>query len=643
MSVADDDTADRGLASRLDEVRGMLAYLPPALRLVWTAASAWTGAWIVLLVLQGLLPTASVYLTKWVLDAAEVAVGGGLAWDNVRLLLVPAGLMAAVIVAQRSLGSVTSWIQTAQGELVQDHIQSLVHRKATDVDMVYYESPAYYDLLEEATGNASSKPIELLNSAGGLLQNGTTVLSIAGLLVPYGWWVPLVLILSTLPALWVVVRYKREHHDWWSQTTPQRRRVNYYDLHLTRRWAAAEMRLFGLGDLFREAYQSLRAQLREERIDLRRRRAVATLLASLSALAITAAVMGWMVWRALLGAATLGDLGLFYRSFNRGQGLMQNLLGSVGTIYSSSYFLEHLFRFLDAESTLPVPDDPAPVPRSLDEGIRFEDVTFHYPGSQEAALEGFSLHVPAGTTVALVGPNGAGKSTLIKLLCRFFDPDAGRITIDGVDLRRFDPDALRRQFAVLFQRPVRYQSTAAENIAYGDVAQPEDREAVAAAARKGLADTFLEALPDGYDTQLGRWFDGGRELSGGQWQRVCLARAFYRDAPIVVLDEPTSTMDSWAENRWLKQFGALVEDRTGIVVTHRFTTAMHADVIHVMRDHAIIESGSHEELLDQDGYYATSWGSQVEHGWRGLNEDGTDEQKRPDAPVRDGQPGTRDR
>jgi ATP-binding cassette subfamily B protein len=642
-TIDDDDTAGEGVMSRLDELWAMLAYLPPALRLVWTAASAWTTAWLVLLLVQGVLPAASVYLTKWVLDAAEVAVGGGLAWDNVRILLVPAGLMAAVIVAQRSLGSVTAWIQTAQGELVQDHLQSLVHAKAVDVDMIYYESAEYYDLLEEATGNASSKPIELLNSAGGVLQNGTTVVSIAGLLIPYGWWVPLVLILSTLPALFVVVRYKREHHDWWSRTTPQRRKCGYYDLFLTSRRTAPEMRLFGVGDLFQEAYQALRSQLRNERIDLRRRRAIATVLASLSALIITAAVMGWMVWRALLGAATLGDLGLFYRSFNRGQGLMQDLLGSVGTIYSSSYFLEHLFRFLDVEPTIRAPEDPAPVPSVLEEGIRFENVTFRYPGTQRAALKDFSLHIPAGTTVALVGPNGAGKSTLIKLLCRFFDPDAGCITIDGVDLRRFDPDTLRQHFAVLFQDPVRYQTPAADNIAYGDVTRSRDREAVIAAARKGLADTFLETFEEGYDTQLGRWFADGRELSGGQWKRVCLARAFYRDAPVVILDEPTSTMDSWAENRWLEQFGELVEDRTGLVVTHRFTTAMHADRIHVMRDHEIIESGSHEELLEREGFYASSWRSQVEHGWRGLDEDGTDDQKRPDAPVRDGQPGTRDR
>jgi len=622
MATADDISGDAS-STRLGEFWEMLSYLPPAVRLVWTAASAWTGAWLVILVLQGLLPAASVYLTKWVLDAAEVAVGNGLGWDNVQILLLPAGLMAAVIVAQRSLGSITAWIQTAQGELVKDHLQSLVHKKAVDVDMIYYESPEYYDLLEEATGNASSKPIELLNSAGGVLQNGTTVVSIAALLVPYGWWVPVALILSTLPALLVVVRYKRQHHEWWSRTTSQRRRCGYYDLFLTRRRSAAEMRVFGLGELFRASYQDLRKTLRTERIAIRRRRALATLLASLSALVVTGAVMGWMVWRALLGTATLGDLGLFYRSFNRGQELMQDLLGGIGTIYSSSFFLEHLFRFLDVEPNLGAPEDPVPVPASLEDGIHFENVTFRYPGGEEPALEQFSLRIPAGTTVALVGPNGVGKSTLIKLLCRFFDPDAGRITIDGVDLRRCDPETLRQNLAVLFQDPLHYQESAADNIAYGDVERPRDREAIVAAARKGLADTFLESLPERYDTQLGRWFEDGRELSGGQWKRVCLARAFYRDAPIVVLDEPTSTMDSWAENKWLEQFGELVRDRTGLVVTHRFTTAMHADLIYVMQDNEIIESGSHEELLERDGYYAKSWRSQVESGWQAIEEDGT--------------------
>ena len=602
--------------SSLQSFLEMLVYLPRALNLVWESSARWTSAWIVILVLQGLLPAASVYLTKWVLDAAQIAVGNGLEWDNVSVLLAPVSLMALVMLATRSLSSVTSWIQTAQSERVQDHIQSLVHAQAVNVDMKYYESSEYYNLLDQATGNASNKPLELLNGIGSTLQNGITIVSIAALLIPYGWWVPLALILSTLPALFVVIRYKREHHDWWEDATPRRRRANYNDLLITSDWSAAEMRVFGVGDIFRRGYQALREQLRNEHVDLRRRQALANFGASMSALLVTAGVMAWMVWRALAGTATLGDLGLFYQSFNRGQGLMQDLLKSVGNVYSSSFFLEHLFSFLEIDPQLSAPDNPASVPTSLTEGIQFENVTFRYPGTREAALEDFNIFIPAGQTVALVGPNGVGKSTLIKLLCRFFDPNAGRVTIDGTDIRRFDPGALRRRISILFQMPIRYQASAADNIAYGDVHQPVERERIVKAAEHALADEFLETLPDGYDTHLGKWFSGGTELSGGQWQRVCLARAFYRDAPIIVLDEPTSAMDSWAENEWLQQFGELVHGRTGLVVTHRFTTAMHADIIYVMRDNAIIESGTHDELLEQDGYYAMSWRNQVESGWR---------------------------
>jgi ATP-binding cassette subfamily B protein len=601
------------LASNLSE---LLAYLPRALRLVWEASAGWTAAWMLVLVLQGLLPAATVALTKWVLDAGQAAIGGGLGWENVSLLAVPAGLMAAVLLATRVLDSVLSWIQTAQSEHVQDHITGLVHAKAVEVDMVFYESPAYYDLMNRATGAASGKPIEVITHAGSLMQSGITLLAIAGLLVPYGWWVPLALIVSTAPALAVVVHYNRVYHDWWDRTTTDRRRGQYYDLLLTSEWSAPEMRVFGLGERFREGYQALRARLRGEHLDHLRRRALAHLGAGTAALLVTGGVMTWLVVRALSGRATLGDLGLFYQAFSRGQGLMRTLLRSAGQIYASALFLEHLFTFLEIEPSLTAPARPAPVPSPLRDGVRFHDVTFTYPGADRPALDHFDLYLPAGRTVALVGPNGVGKSTLIKLLCRFYDPEKGTITIDGTDLRAFDPAELRRRIALLFQHPVHYQAPAADNIAFGDVTRPPNRQAVRQAAQKALADDFLEPLPDGYDTHLGKWFGNGTELSGGQWQRVCLARAFFRDAPIIVLDEPTSAMDAWAEHRWLERFGVLVQGRTGLVVTHRFTTAMHADVIYVMQDNAIVESGTHAELLEAGGIYAASWQDQIRDGWR---------------------------
>lgn len=600
----------------LREAQRLLAHLPDALRLVWESAGRWTLAWAALLLVQGVLPGATVYLTKLVLDGAELALGQGLAWTSMRPLIIPAALMGGVMLLSRSLGALRQWVQTAQAERVQDHIQSRIHAQAARVDLAFYESPGYYDTLHRAASQAGGRSLELLNNLGTVAQSGVTLLTIAVLLIPYGFWIPVALVLSTAPALYVVVRHNRRYHRWWEQATARQRRANYFKMLLTYDFAAPEIRLFDLGGHFRSAYDAVRAGLRREKIDLMRRHSLARLGAGLLGLLVTGVVMAWMVWRALVGTATLGDLGLFYQSFSRGQGLMRSLLGAMGSIYGSALFLEHLFTFLALEPTITAPDDPAPVPRTLEDGIRFDGVTFTYPGADRPALDDFDLHIPAGRVTAIVGPNGAGKSTLLKLMCRLYDPDAGRITYDGTDVRRFDPEALRHLITVMFQMPMRYQATARDNIAIGDVRRAPEDDWVEAAARGAMADRFIERLPAGYETHLGKWFDAGAELSGGQWQRVSLARAFYREAPIVALDEPTSAMDSWAENQWLQRFGALVEGRTALLITHRFTTAMHADRIYVMRESAIIEEGTHEALLEADGYYAQSWRQQVERGWR---------------------------
>jgi ATP-binding cassette subfamily B protein len=600
----------------LRELRRLMAYLPQALQLIWESAGRWSLAWAVLLLVQGLLPGATVYLTKLVLDGAEVALGQGLAWSSMRPLIVPAALMGCVMLLSRSLGALMQWVQTAQAERVQDHIQSRIHAQAAHLDLAFYESSTHYDTLHRATSQAGSRSLELLNNLGTVAQSGVTLLTLAALLIPYGLWIPVALVLSTVPALYVVVRHNRRYHQWWEDATARQRRANYYKMLLTYDFAAPEVRLFDLGEHFRSAYDIVRAGLRREKIDLMRRHSIARLGAGLLGLLVTGVVMTWMVWRALVGTATLGDLGLFYQSFSQGQGLMRSLLSAVGSIYGSALFLEHLFAFLALEPAVTAPDDPDAVPDQLSEGIRFRNVTFYYPGAERPALKNFDLFIPAGTVTAIVGPNGAGKSTLLKLLCRLYDPTDGQVEYDGKDVQRFDPETLRRRITVMFQKPMQYQAAASDNIQMGDVQQSTSLERVEEAAHGALAHEFIERLPAGYDTHLGKWFGTGVELSGGQWQRVSLARAFYREAPIVALDEPTSAMDSWAENRWLQQFGELVDGRTALLITHRFTTAMHADRIYVMRDSAIIEEGTHEALLEAGGYYAQSWQQQVERGWR---------------------------
>ena len=595
-----------------------------ALRLVWRAAGWWAVGGMALLFVQGLIPVGTVYITKHLVDAVAAVLGAGLTAEALGALWWPAGIMGALLLLEQLIGGVSEYIRTSQAELVRDHVKARIHEQAVAVDLAFYESSDYHDLLSQANSQANGKPLELVNNLGGMIQNGVTLIGICGVLIPFGLWIPAVLLLSTVPALYVVVRYSNEQHTWWERRTEGRRRAGYYNMLLTHEQVAPEVRIFGLGPLLRRAYLTIRTQLRDELLAITRRQGWAKAGAGLITLLVTAGVMAYMVVRAMQGAATLGDLAMFYQAFNRGQGLAKGLLSGAGQIYSNTLFLEHLHRFLSLEPTITDPADPVPAPRRLTDGIRFEGVSFAYPGSAEYALRDFELFVPAGKTVAVVGANGAGKSTLIKLLCRFYDPQKGRVTLDGTDLCDFALDELRSTIAALFQRPVQYQMTATDNIAIADFEGEPSRQVVEHAARRAMIHSTLQDLPHGYDTLLGKWFEGGTELSGGQWQRVSLARAFYNNAPVIVLDEPTSHLDSWAEHAWYDRFATLADGKTAIIVTHRFTTAMRADIICVMREGQIVEQGTHRALIDQGGLYAQSWRKQMKEVGPSASINGTE-------------------
>jgi ATP-binding cassette subfamily B protein len=450
--------------------------------------------------------------------------------------------------------------------------------------------------------------LALLRNVGNLFQNGITLVGMIAVLLPFGAWIPLVLLVTTLPAFVLVVNNTLRYNAWRIRTTFERRRAQYYDMLLTNRLPAAEMQLYDLGTHFRTVYQAIRGKLRTEQLELMRRRAGVELAGGTLALVGTGGVMAWMVWQAVQGAASLGDLALFYQAFSRSLSLTTTSLSSLSDIYRNTLYLEHLFEFLSLQPTIQNPEQPAPM--ATRQGITFQDVTFCYPGSSQPALKDFNLHFPAGKITAIVGTNGAGKTTLVKLLARFYDPQAGAVLMDGIDLRHFNLKELRRQITIMFQNPMQYATTAGENIALGDFSPPPDATRIEAAAEAAGADVPINRLPEGYATMLGKWF-GGAELSMGEWQRVAQARAFLRRANVVILDEPTSAMDSWAEAEWLGRFRKLVEGRTAIIITHRFTTAIQADVIHVMEHGEVIESGTHEELCALGGQYAASWQKQM--------------------------------
>ena len=483
------------------------------------------------------------------------------------------------------------------------------------MDYAFYESEAYHDKLQDAQVQASARALALVQNVGGLLQNSVAFLSIAAIIASYALWLPLALFAGAVPGVVVLVQHNRTYRRWWDRTMSQRRRAQYLDYVMILPDYAGEVRLYGFGPSLAADYQRIRKGLREGHLRLLRRQTVARLGSSLLTLGGIGAIMAWMVVRALRGLATIGDLALFYQAVNQGQGIVRGLLDGVGNLYTNSLFLEQLFAFLDLEPELADPAEPVSVPAALREGITFRDVTFTYPGATRPSLEGLNLSLPAGQITAIVGTNGAGKSTLIKLLCRFYDVDAGHVEVDGHDVRAFRRTELQHAINVLFQKPVEHQDSARSNIALADLGASDDQ--IVSAARAAGAHEVIENLPRGYDSILGRMFYEGAELSGGQWQRVALARAYLRPAPIVILDEPTSAMDSWSEMDWFRRFRTLVAGRTAAVVTHRFTVAMQADMIHVMADGRVVESGTHDELMAQGGRYAASWNEQTRQGRAG--------------------------
>lgn len=600
------------MLAKLQRTIAQLAYLPHTFELIWQASRPWTIAWVVLLVMQGLLPVATVYLTRSLVNSLVAVMGAGVAWSSVQVVLLPLLFMGSVLLLTELLQAASEWVRTAQSELVQDHMSGLIHQQSVTIDFGCYESSDYNDRLNRAREGASERSLTLLENTGSLVQNSITLCAMAAILFPYGAWLPIVLFVSAFPAFVTAVRLNLRQYQWSQRRTLDRRRLQYYDLILTNSWSAAELRLFNFGDYFQTAYQYLRRRLRHEQMQLIQAQTLSRLGAGLIALAMTGAALAWMGREVLLGVLTLGDLALFYQAFNQGQGVVKALLGNLGQIYKNSLFISNLFEFLRLKPEIVDPTHPVPTPSTIQQGIQFRQVTFRYPGSEQPVLANFNLTIPAGKIVAIVGDNGAGKSTLIKLLCRFYDPQSGQITIDGTDLRDFAIADLRRLVTVLFQSPIPYYVTVAENIAFGDLSATPSLEAITAAAQDaGIHDKIMR-LPHRYDAMLGKWFPGGTDLSGGEWQRLALARAFLRQAQLIILDEPTSAMDPWAEFDWLERFRRMANGRTAIVITHRFTLAMRADIIHVMRSGQSVESGTHDELLTQNGLYAQSWRSQME-------------------------------
>lgn len=579
-----------------DEELSLLQQGARGVLLVWETSPRLTLFMAALTVVAGIIPAGIAWIGKELIDA----VVAGARPDVIRYLIIEAAFVAILAAVNRAQSTAQSLLRAQLSNLV--NVRVLEH--ALKLDLAQFEDAETYDQMTRARREASSRPLSLVNRAFSMIQHGISLASYVVLLVAFSWWTVVVVLLAAIPAFYAETRFASAAFKIFQWRTPETRQRNYYETAIAREDFAKETMLYGLGPVFLERYNKIFETLFAEDRKLSLQRGWwGWALGMLSTLAFYGAYVV-IAFSAVAGNISIGEMTMYMGVFRAGQGAFASILQSIGGAYEDTLYVSNLFTFLNT----PVGHQggSAAVGVSPGEGVRFENVRFRYPGSDVDAIQGVSFTLKPGQKLALVGENGSGKTTLIKLLTRLYEPTGGRILVDGTDIMDWDVTALRARIGVIFQDFVKYQITAGENVGVGDVHRLDDRTRWKEASRKGMADEVIENLSDSYDTQLGRWFGNGRELSGGQWQKIALSRAFMReDADILVLDEPTSAMDAAAEAEIFDRLREQAPHQMAVLISHRFSTVRMADTIIVLRKGEVIEQGTHEELMEiENGTYA---------------------------------------
>ncbi len=585
----------------LKRALGVFAYGRRAMALVWSTSRFLTFTLAILTVIAGVLPAAIAYIGQLIVDGVVAAMSSD-SPDTRRILwlvVLEALVVTAVAASQRGLSASQSLLRALLGQ----RVNVMILEKALTLQLAHFEDSEFYDKLTQARREASSRPLSLVNRTFGLVQNSISLTSYAVLLFAFSPWAVAILVGAGLPAFFAEAKFSGDAFKLFRWRSPDTRMQMYLETVIAREDGVKEVKLFQLGPRLLQRYQDIFRKLFTEDRRLTLRRDSWGFALGLVSTGAFYGAYAWIVVTTINNEITLGAMTMYLLLFRQGQSAVAAILSSISGMYEDNLYLSNLYDYLGQ----PVQQRSGQLARgpTPQTGLELRNVSFTYPGAARPAINNINLNIRPGQSLALVGENGSGKTTLIKLITRLYEPTAGNILLDGLDLNDWDIDTLRQRIGVIFQDFGRYQFTVGENIGAGDVRYIDDAERWAAAAKTGMAAPFIEEMSDGYQTQLGRWFKGGRELSGGQWQKIALSRAFMRsDADILVLDEPTATMDAASEAAMFDHFRRASGSKMIILISHRFSTVRAADKIVVIQDGAIVEHGDHASLLELDGQYA---------------------------------------